>query len=74
MSVHSPDAERVIPADPDLVSVLAKIIRRVKNNEGRVPLVQRYDDHERTFGPPLPHLFQQVMNHQRQVIAHPRTA
>lgn len=68
ISPSKTDAERVIPADPDLVAVLARIIRRIKNDEGRVPLVQRYDFHERTFGPPLPHLFQQVTNHQRQVL------
>lgn len=63
------DQERVIPADPDLVAVLAKILRRIKTPEGgQVPLLVRYDGHERTFGPPLPHLFQTVVHHRRQVI------
>ena len=44
-------------ADPDLVAVLARIIRRVKASDGKVPLLQRYDPYERLFGPPLPHLF-----------------
>jgi hypothetical protein len=69
ISPSKTDAERVIPADPDLVSVLAKIIRRVKDDEGRVPLVQRFDEHEQVFGPPLPHLFQHVVSYQRQVIS-----
>ena len=69
ISPSKTDAERVIPADPDLVSVLAKIIRRVKDEAGRVPLVQRFDEHEQIFGPPLPHLFQHVVNYQRQVIS-----
>jgi len=33
-----------------------------------VPLLSRYDRHERTFGPPLPHLFQRVTHHRLQVI------
>ena len=63
------DQERVIPADPDLVAVLARILRRVKAPDGQVPLLSRYDNHERTFGPPLPHLFQRVFQHRRQVIS-----
>ena len=69
ISPSKTDAERVIPADPDLVSVLARIIRRIKDDEGRVPLVQRFDEHEQVFGPPLPHLFQHVVHYQRQVIS-----
>jgi len=62
------DRERVIPADPDLVAVLAKILRRIKTPDGQVPLLVRYDGHERTFGPPMPHLFQTGFHHRRQVI------
>jgi integrase len=60
ISPSNPDHERVIPADPELVAVLARIIRRVKDRDGRVPLLQRYDFHDRRFGPPLPHLFQRA--------------
>jgi hypothetical protein len=60
ISPSKTDHERVIPADPDLVAVLARIIRRIKGPDGRVPLLQRYDFHDRRFGPPLPHLFQRV--------------
>jgi hypothetical protein len=60
ISPSKTDHERVIPADPDLVAVLARIIRRIKGPDGRVPLLQRYDYHERCFGPPLPHLFQRI--------------
>lgn len=52
------DRERVLPADPELVSVLAAIVRRVKGTNETLPLVTRYDPLERTWGPPLPHLFQ----------------
>jgi hypothetical protein len=68
ISPSKTDLERVIPADPDLVAVLARIIRRVKNGGGRVPLLSRYDSYERTFGPRLPHLFQRVTHHRLQVI------
>ena len=68
ISPSKTDRERVIPADPDLVAVLARILRRVKATEDQVPLLSRYDGHERTFGPPLPHLFQTVFQHRRQVI------
>lgn len=60
ISPSKTDRERVIPADPELVAVLARIIRRIKGPDGHVPLVQRYDQLERVFGPPLPHLFQRT--------------
>jgi hypothetical protein len=69
ISPSKTDRERVIPADPGLVAVLARIIRRIKNDDGKVPLLSRYDHYERTFGPPLPHLFQRVTQHRRQVIS-----
>jgi len=68
ISPSKTDLERVIPADPDLVAVLARIIRRIKAHNGKVPLLNRYDTHERTFGPALPHLFQRVTHHRLQVI------
>lgn len=69
ISPSKTDRERVIPADPDLVSVLARIIRRIKNDDGKVPLLQRYDSYERLFGPPLPHLFQRLTHHRLQVLS-----
>lgn len=68
ISPSKTDRERVIPADPDLVAVLARIIRRIKNDDGKVPLLQRYDTYERLFGPPLPHLFQRRTHHRLQVL------
>ena len=68
ISPSKTNTERVIPADPDLVAVLARIIRRIKNADGKVPLLSRYDSYERTFGPALPHLFQRVTHHRLQVI------
>ena len=52
------DAERVIPASPELASVLAQIITRVASRDGTISLTTRYDQHERTWSEPLPYLFQ----------------
>ncbi|TDD23202.1 site-specific integrase [Actinomadura sp. KC06] len=69
VSPSKTDAERVIPADPELVAVLARIIRRIKTADGRVPLLARYDTYERNFGPPLPHLFQRHYQRRLQVLS-----
>lgn len=52
------DAERVIPASPELASVLAQIITRVASPDGTIAVTTRYDQHERTWSEPLPYLFQ----------------
>ncbi len=62
--------ERLLLVDPELASVLAAIITRLRaGNDGAVPLVARYDHHERTTGPLLPHLFQRVLGARREVIS-----
>lgn len=49
ISPFQDDRERVIPAGPDLVAVLARIIRRIKGPGGRVPRLNRYyDGYERS--------------------------
>ena len=68
ISPSKTDIERVIPADPALVAVLARVIRRIKGEDSKVPLLSRYDSYERVFGPTLPHLFQRVTHHRLQVI------
>jgi site-specific recombinase XerC len=51
--------ERLLLVGPELASVLATVITRLRNeNGGTVPLTTRYDPHERVTGPALPHLFQ----------------
>ncbi len=51
--------ERLLLVSPELASVLATIITRLRNeNGGSIPLTRRYDGHERVTGPALPHLFQ----------------
>src|SRR5271166_2419009 len=44
--------ERLLLVGPELASVLATIITRLRDRNGStVPLVSRYDEHERTFTP-----------------------
>ncbi|QYN18741.1 site-specific integrase [Amycolatopsis sp. DSM 110486] len=51
--------ERLLLVSPELASVLATIITRLRrDNDGAVPLTSRYDKKERAVGPRLPHLFQ----------------
>lgn len=51
--------ERLLLVTPELASVLAKVISRLRHqHHGTIPLVARYDHYERTVGPRLPHLFQ----------------
>jgi integrase len=62
--------ERLLLVDPELASVLAAIITRLRaGSDGAVPLVARYDHHERTTGPLLPHLFQRARGARSEVIS-----
>lgn len=63
------DAERVLLVSPELAHVLARIVHRVRDGRDRIPLIARYDNHERTAGPPLPHLFQRRYGADRRVIS-----
>jgi Phage integrase family len=61
--------ERLLLISPELASVLATIITRLRHrNGGSVPLVARYDHYEATTGPALPHLFQRRHGSRRDVI------
>ncbi|WP_410570713.1 tyrosine-type recombinase/integrase [Amycolatopsis sp. cmx-4-61] len=63
--------ERLLLVSPELASVLATIINRIRGqNDGIVPLVARYDSYERTTGPALPHLFQRRHGWRRDVVSH----
>jgi hypothetical protein len=63
------NAERLLLVSPELASVLATIITRLRrDNGGTIPLVARYDSYEATTGPPLPHLFQRRHVARRMVI------
>ncbi|MGH3688462.1 MAG: tyrosine-type recombinase/integrase [Pseudonocardiaceae bacterium] len=51
--------ERLLLVGPELASVLATIITRLRTDTGgNVPLTTRYDPYERVISPPLPHLIQ----------------
>lgn len=64
------NSERLLLVSPELASVLATIIKRIRDPQtGRIPLVARYDTHERTTGPMLPHLFQHILGWRREVIS-----
>jgi hypothetical protein len=55
--------ERLLLVSPELASVLATIVTRLRSrNGGSIPLVARYDLVERVTGPPLPHLFQRKLS------------
>ena len=65
------NAERLLLVSPELASVLATIITRLRcRHGGSIPLVTRYDKHERTTGPALPHLFQRSNGHRQSVIGY----
>lgn len=52
------DRERLLLVSPELGDVLAEIIHRVRNGRQTLPLVAAYDPYERTWGAPMPYLFQ----------------
>jgi hypothetical protein len=63
------DQERLLLVSPELASVLASMVSRLRAaGGGTIPLVCRYDRHERTIGPALPHLFQRRIGHRTEVI------
>ncbi|MFF3752792.1 tyrosine-type recombinase/integrase [Streptomyces sp. NPDC002018] len=62
--------ERLLLVSPQLASVLATIVKHLRDaNGGKIPLVARYDSHERVTGPLLPHLFQRRRYWQPQVMS-----
>jgi integrase len=63
--------ERVLLISPELASVLASIISRLRrDNGGSIPLTSRYDTHERVNGAPFPHLFQRRYGHRWSVMSY----
>ncbi|MEV0804340.1 hypothetical protein AB0I34_42075 [Kribbella sp. NPDC050281] len=50
--------ERLLLVSPELASVLATVITRLRrDNGGAIATVARWDHHERVWTPPLPYLF-----------------
>lgn len=63
--------ERLLLVSPELASVLASILSRLRRaHGGTVALTARYDPHERITGPTLPHLFQRRYAHRWQVLSY----
>ncbi|MFD0723799.1 site-specific integrase [Streptomyces globosus] len=52
------DRERVIPMSAELFHVIASIIRRHTRHGRTIPLVSRYDNHDKVWSAPMPFLFQ----------------
>ena len=63
------DRERVIPMSAELFAVTAAIIRRHTRAGRAIPLIQRYDQHERRMSEPMPFLFQRQLGTTRRVIS-----
>jgi len=62
--------ERLLLVSPELASTLARIVSRLREkNDGEIPLVERYDQLEKTIGPSLPHLFQHQVGWRNQVFS-----
>ena len=52
------DRERVIPMSGEVFHVFALIMKRLTSGGRTIPLLERWDMHEKTWSPPLPYLFQ----------------
>lgn len=63
------DIERLLVISPELADVLSAIICRVRGEDETVPLVVAYDEHERTWLPPMPLLFQRPFGAEHRPIA-----
>ncbi|WP_309115999.1 site-specific integrase [Saccharothrix sp.] len=63
------DRERVIPMSAELFHVIASIIRRHTRNGRNIPLLSRFDPHDKLWSAELPFLFQRRNGATRTVIA-----
>jgi site-specific recombinase XerC len=63
------DRERVIPMSAELFSVIAAIIRRHTQNGQTIPLLSRYDPHQRQASSAMPFLFQRKIGTSQEVIS-----
>jgi integrase len=63
------DQERLLVVSPELAEVLTAVIFRVRGDREALPLVPRYDSHERTTSSPMPFLMQRQFGPNRRVIS-----
>ena len=65
------DQERLLLISPELASVLAAIISRLRraSSTGAIPVISQYDRLERVYKPALPLLFQRKTGHRNEAIS-----
>ncbi|WP_169816115.1 tyrosine-type recombinase/integrase [Nocardia miyunensis] len=63
------DRERVIPMSAELFHVIAAIVRRHTSGGRTIPLLSRFDPHDKIWSAPMPFLFQRRTGPKRSVIA-----
>jgi hypothetical protein len=63
------DRERVIPMSAELFHVIASVIRRHTRDGRPIPLLSRFDPHDKVWSAPMPFLFQRRVGSTRNVIA-----
>ncbi|WP_329453731.1 site-specific integrase (plasmid) [Streptomyces sp. NBC_01724] len=63
------DRERVIPMSTELFHAVALIVRRQTPGGKPIPLVSRYDPHEKTWSEPMPFLLQRKIGTIRGLMA-----
>ena len=63
------DRERVIPMSAELFHVIAAVIRRQTRDRPAIPLVTRFDPHDKQTSSPQPFLFQRVVGSRREVFS-----
>ncbi|MGW0628088.1 tyrosine-type recombinase/integrase, partial [Streptomyces sp. NPDC002758] len=63
------DQERLLLISPELADVLSAVVSRVRGPNGTIPLVSRYDPHEKVWNPPMPLLFQWSVSGDHRSIA-----
>ncbi|MFE9238062.1 tyrosine-type recombinase/integrase [Streptomyces sp. NPDC007007] len=69
ISPSKTDRERVIPMSAELFHVIASVIRRHTRDGNAVPLLRRFDLHDKVWSPPMPFLFQRKIGSTRSVIS-----
>ncbi|WP_405407175.1 tyrosine-type recombinase/integrase [Streptomyces decoyicus] len=69
ISPSKTDRERVIPMSAELFHVIASVIRRHTRDGNSVPILRRFDPHDKVWSPPMPFLFQRKIGSTRSVIS-----
>ncbi|MFC5898820.1 tyrosine-type recombinase/integrase [Streptomyces zhihengii] len=63
------ERERVIPMSAELFHAVAQIVRRHTRRGHSIPLLSRYDGHEKTWSEPMPFLFQRQLGTRHDVVS-----